>query len=221
MDKNNQYGQEMTKSLPPGCIKEKKKAPSWKDFKILIEKVSIDDKIGHLFVADIFFDENKASKIKLMYSEIYTPLFKKKKVLDLSQRSVFQLLEANRKNKDENRLNSYKCNRETKTTKGKKILIPLYLEHIRFLVKRAGPTVTKIHSHYTFEQERFKKGFIIINQTSCHEAKNSVEKDFYKLLNNFNFGYDCWNKTGNCSFLQINNELEEIFWLEARPKYFW
>ena len=28
MNKNNQYGQEMTKSLPPGCIKEKKKAPS-------------------------------------------------------------------------------------------------------------------------------------------------------------------------------------------------
>ena len=42
----------------------------------------------------------------------------------------------------------------------------LYLEHLKFLVKSASWTVTKMHSHFTFEQERLKKDFIIINQKS-------------------------------------------------------
>ena len=32
-----------------------------------------------------------------------------------------------------------------------------------------------------------------MNQKSRQEAKNSIEKDFYKLMNNSNFGYDCRN----------------------------
>ena len=54
-------------------------------------------------------------------------------------------------------------------------------------IKRAGWVVTKIHSHITFEQSRFKQNFILMNQKSRQESKNNVEKDFYKLMNNFNF----------------------------------
>ena len=86
---------------------------------ILIEKVIIEDKIGHVFVVGIFLDKNKVSKRELMYSEIYTPVFEKEKVLDPSQRLVFQLLEAIRENKDGNRLNSFKFNKETHATMGK------------------------------------------------------------------------------------------------------
>ena len=32
-----------------------------------------------------------------------------------------------------------------------------------------------------------------MNQKSRQEAKNYIEKDFYKLMNNSNFGYDCRN----------------------------
>ena len=41
---------------------------------------------------------------------------------------------------------------------------PLYLEHLAFLIKTTGWEVTKIYSHYTFEQERFKRGFTLMNQ---------------------------------------------------------
>ena len=73
----------------------------------------------------------------------------------------------------------------------------MYLEHLAFVIKRAGQKVTKIRAHLTSEQRRFKKKFILINQKSRQESKNNIEKVFYKLMNNFNFGYDCRNNIGN------------------------
>ena len=54
---------------------------------------------------------------------------------------------------------------------------PLYLEHLKILIGRAGWKVTKLYVHYMFEQERFKKEFISMNQHSRQSAKNSVEKN--------------------------------------------
>ena len=91
MDKNNQYGQEMTKPLPTGCIKKEKTIPIWYKFNLLTEKVSVEDKIGHLFVADIKFDKHKAGERQYLFNEIYLPIFDKNKALDLSKRLFFNL----------------------------------------------------------------------------------------------------------------------------------
>ena len=85
---------------------------------------------------------------------------------------------------------------------------------------RAGWFVTKIYSHYTFEQEYFKKQFILMNQRSRQNAKNSIEKYFYKLMNNSNFGYDCCNNLDNCQFVSIFDELQEITYLKSYYNYF-
>ena len=69
----------------------------------------------------------------------------------------------------------------------------MYLEHLCLVIKQARWHVTKIYLHFTFEKECFKKNFILMNQKSRQEAKNSIEKDFYKLINSSNFGYDCRN----------------------------
>ena len=76
----------------------------------------------------------------------------------------------------------------------------MYLEDLVFCIKGAGWRVTKIHSHLTFEQARFKQNFILMNQKSRQQSKISVEKDFYKLMSNSNFGYDCRNNIDNCKF---------------------
>ena len=83
--------------------------------------------------------------------------------------------------------------------------IPLCLEHLTFLIKRPGWFVTKIYSHFIFEEERFKKEFMLMNQRSRQATSNPVEKDFFKLLNNSNFGYDCRNNLGNRTFELVDD----------------
>ena len=61
LDENNQYGHDMTKPLPTGCIKDKNDL-SWKTFNILLEKVDLEDNIGHLYIVDIMFDAKNATK---------------------------------------------------------------------------------------------------------------------------------------------------------------
>ena len=67
-----------------------------------------------------------------------------------------------------------------------KIAIPLYAEHLHFLVPKCGWRVTKIRGHYTFEQSKSKKEFVIMNQVSRKNSQTDVEKDLYKLMNNAN-----------------------------------
>ena len=53
-----------------------------------------------------------------------------------------------------------------------------------------------------------------MNQCSRQAAKNSVENFFYKLLNNFNFGYDCQNNRDNNTFVPIFDELKEVIYVK-------
>ena len=90
-----------------------------------------------------------------------------------------------------------------------KKFIQLYLEDLSFLIKRCYWRLTKIYTHYTFEQARFKRDFVLMNQKSRQIAKNAIEKDFFKLMNNANFRFDCRNNTNNIIFEPIINEINE------------
>ena len=52
-----------------------------------------------------------------------------------------------------------------------------------------------------------------MNQKSRQESKISVEKGFYKLMNNSNFGYDCRNSIDNCKFVPIFEEYREVTYI--------
>ena len=91
----------------------------------------------------------------------------------------------------------------------KKRFEPMYLEQVFFAVVRAGWKITKIYT----QQEKFKKKFSLMNQKSRENAKIYFENDFYKLMNNSNFGFDCRNNLGNCQFVPIYDELKEITYI--------
>ena len=57
----------------------------------MIERVRVENKIGHLFVVNISFGERKANEKSLLCNELYTPLFVKENILYPGERSVFQL----------------------------------------------------------------------------------------------------------------------------------
>ena len=45
-------------------------------------------------------------------------------------------------------------------------------------------------------------------------TKTKVEKDFYKLLNNSNFGNDCRNNIANCKLELMFDGLDEIAYIK-------
>ena len=49
-----------------------------------------------------------------------------------------------------------------------------------------------------------------MNQKFRQEAENKIESDFWKLLNNANFGYDCRNNLDNCIFEPMIDEINEL-----------
>ena len=154
-DENNQYGDGMTKPLPTGCIKDSNDI-SWETFNTLLEKVSLEDEIGHLYIVDIMLDADKATKKQLVYNEIYPWIIEKQKIIGHCERSVFQLLEQYVEGSNSNPL-AYRATAKAHTTMLQKKFLRMYLEHLAFVMKRAGWKVTKIHAHLTFEQKRFKK----------------------------------------------------------------
>ena len=209
-DENNQYGFAMAKPMPIGSIKDKE--PSWKEFNLLMEKVPLDDPIGHLFAVDIEFDYENATPRQIMYNEMFPPIVDKKKLLEPNERSIFQLLELYTED-NKGKAKSYKLSPQSHATLLPKRYIPLYLEELKFVIYRCGWKVTKLYRHYHFEQERFKRDFILMNQKPRQESTNPIESNFWKLLNNANFGYDCRNNLGNCTFEPINDELREITYI--------
>ena len=128
MDENNQYGNARSKPLPTSSIKRSKRIPSMRELDLIIQGISDEDKIGHLFVVDIKFDTNNAGKKQLFFNEIYSPI---KNVLWANERSVFQLLDAMRLN-DKGAFNSFKNTAKTHATMDEKIATSLYTEFCIF-----------------------------------------------------------------------------------------
>ena len=77
-DENNQYGNAMTKPVPTGCIKKSKKISDLRELNLLLEGISGKDKIGHLLIVDIAFDEKRPTEKHYLLNEIYTPIFEEK-----------------------------------------------------------------------------------------------------------------------------------------------
>ena len=59
----------------------------------LLESVSFEDKIGHLYIVDIEFDYKNATEKEFANNEIYPPIIEKQKQIGPCERSVLEMLE--------------------------------------------------------------------------------------------------------------------------------
>ena len=85
------------------------------------------------------------------------------------------------RNGDKDTPNNFKCNAKTHASTDKKNFIPLYAEHLHFILTRTSWLVTKICQHFTNEQSEFRKVFVVMNQ--------NLGKRLLLLLNIFFISY--------------------------------
>ena len=78
----------MTKPLPCGCIEKQENVPSILEFNIILDRVSHEDNIGHLFIVDIKF--HNLNEKTLLFNEIHPPIFEKNKRMVPFERSTVQ-----------------------------------------------------------------------------------------------------------------------------------
>ena len=143
---------------------------------------------------------------------------KKNKKMEPYVQSTLQLMNIVVRDEEKDKIISFPYTSKTHFTLKEKKIIPLYAEDLHFLITRAGWLVTHIYERYTYEQSKFKKDFIVTNQKAKQKAISSVEKDFYKLLNNSNFGIDCRNNIDNCILEALYDEFTEISYIEKFTK---
>ena len=97
--------------------KSKKNLPTLEELKDLLANVTLEDKIVHLFVVDIIFDDINEKTI--FFNELYPPIFEKNKIIEHFERSCAQIM----------------SRAEDKKIKTKKTLCTLYSliqKHIRY-----------------------------------------------------------------------------------------
>ena len=101
MDENNQYGFAMTKPLPYGCIRLKRGVPTLEELKDLLANVTLEDKIGHLFVVDIVFSDINEKTI--LFNEFCPPIFENNKKIEPFERSCSQIMSRPESKKNKNK----------------------------------------------------------------------------------------------------------------------
>ena len=63
-----------------------------REFDLIIQGISDEDKIGHLFVVDTEIDIKNASQKQLFFNETYLPIFEEKNVLSANKYQFFNFL---------------------------------------------------------------------------------------------------------------------------------
>ena len=151
----------MTKPLPIGIFK-KQSDPNMETLENSLKNFDLNAKIGEVFVVHIQFD-NYDDPHKWIYNEIYPCIFQPKSKVLTNRKSVYQLL-SNMRSGNRGNILSFKATEKMHPPLNPQERFPMFIDHIHFLTERTGWKVTKVHAHYTFEQEPFKKEYILGNR---------------------------------------------------------
>ena len=74
---------------------------------------------------------------------------------------------------------------------------------------KLGIKVTKVHKILVFNEKPLLKNYIDLNTNLRKKAKNDLEKDLFKLMNNAIFGKSMENVLNRSNIKLINNDPEK------------
>ena len=196
LDANNLYGLSMSKPLP------------YKNFK-WSNDVSLNEnklKTG-IYEVDIEIPENLHNKFKDF------PVCAEIKSIDENNLSDYQKYLNDKLNIKHNE-------------KDKKLILDLlpkknykvYYKNLEYHLK-LGIKITKIHKILTFDEKPFLKEYIDKNTNLRKYAKNDLEKDLFKLMNNAIFGKSMENVLNRSNIKLINNDPEKLLKLIKEPNF--
>ena len=112
----------MTKPLPYGCIKKQEHVSSITEFNKILDKISHEDNIGHLFIVDIKFHNINPKTI--LFNKIYSPIFEKNKKMEPYEQSTFQLMSITRRDEDKDKIHSFPYTSKPHSTLKEKQIYP-------------------------------------------------------------------------------------------------
>ena len=84
---------------------------------------------------------------------------------------------------------------------------------------RLGIKVDKIHEILTFDEKDFLKEYINLNTNLRKNAKNDLEKDLFKLMNNSVFAKSMENVLNKSNVKLINNDPKKLLKLIKEPNF--
>ena len=94
----------------------------------------------------------------------------------------------------------------------------IYYKNLEYYMK-LGIKITKVHKILTFDEKPFLKDYIDLNTSLRKEAKNDLEKDLFKLMNNAIFGKSMENVLNRSNIKLINNDPEKLLKLIREPNF--
>ena len=119
-------------------------------------------------------------------------------------RSTIQLMSILVREEGKGKINWFACNWKTHSTLGEKKNYSS-LSWTSSFSNQNGWVVSRYnYEHYTFEQSKFKKNFVVMNQKSRQKSTTQVERDFLKLPNNF--GIDFRSNIDNCVLEPLHDD---------------
>ena len=203
LDANNLYGWAMSKPLPIRDFKWKRVMPTEEE--ILAKKENARN--GWILEVDLEYPAELHEQHNSYPLAPEKKVVKKEKMSDYQKRVIEDL--------------------ELKPPESKKLLLTLedkedYVVHYRnlqFYLKQ-GMKLKRVKRVLEFEQESWMEPYIRMNTEFRKKAKNSFEKDFYKLMNNSVFGKTMENLRNRVDIRIVrSNETKKMRKLIASPLY--